>query len=138
MFYSHTHLSFYFLIAINKSSQNESGIATIRDTNYLSPVTMKFKNNFIGKTELLNHLFVSLFLLIFVCWRGGGQNKAKAYGSLHTLPEKKEVISFLKIKIITMNQYELTPRENVTEIMIKSYGAHKPFHLAKCTPTTWL
>lgn len=33
MFYSHTHLLFHFLIAINKSSQNESGIATIRHTN---------------------------------------------------------------------------------------------------------
>lgn len=36
MFYSHTHLLFNLLIAINKSSQNESGIATIRHTNSLS------------------------------------------------------------------------------------------------------
>lgn len=54
MFYSHTHYYYYFnlLIAINKSSQNESGIATIRHTNSLSPQTMKFKNNFIGKTKI--------------------------------------------------------------------------------------
>lgn len=38
MFYSRTHLLFFFFfIAINKSSQNESGIATIRLTNSLSP-----------------------------------------------------------------------------------------------------
>lgn len=55
MFYSHTHYYHYYfnhLIAINKSSQNESGIATIRHTNSLSPQTMKFKNNFIGKTKI--------------------------------------------------------------------------------------
>lgn len=63
MFYSHTHLLFNFLIAINKSSQNESGIATIRHTNSLSPQTMKFKNNFIGKTKLHDSLSISLFLL---------------------------------------------------------------------------
>lgn len=59
MFYSHTHLLFNFLIAINKSSQNESGIATIRHTNSLSPLTMKFKNNFIGKTKLHHSLSIS-------------------------------------------------------------------------------
>lgn len=59
MFYSHTHL-FNFLIAINKSSQNESGIATIRHTNSLSPQTVKFKNNFIGKTKLQHSLSISL------------------------------------------------------------------------------
>lgn len=62
MFYSHTHLLFNFLIAINKSSQNESGIATIRHTNSLSPLTMKFKNNFIGKTKLHHSLSISLSL----------------------------------------------------------------------------
>lgn len=59
MFYSHTHLLFNFLIAINKSSQNESGIATIRLTKSLSPLTMKFKNNFIGKTKLHHSLSIS-------------------------------------------------------------------------------
>lgn len=63
MFYSHTHLLFNFLIAINKSSQNESGIATIRHRNSLSPLTMKFKNNFIGKTKLHHSLSISLSAL---------------------------------------------------------------------------
>lgn len=63
MFYSHTHLLFNFLIAINKSSQNESGIATIRHRNSLSLLTMKFKNNFIGKTKLHHSLSISLSLL---------------------------------------------------------------------------
>lgn len=70
MLYSHTHLLFHFLIAINKSSQNELGIATDLHTNFV-PLTMKFKNNFIGKTKL--HQSLSMW----------GLNKAKA-SSLNT------------------------------------------------------